>query len=141
MPRVQLEKIQKNCQPNNEVDSNLFNNSEVQSLNEKISNILSTKQKRSRLMQPGIKILLEEYEIPNLFTSEEFRDIRTGGGSLTSREESSVNERIIELLVEKIILEKENRLQTELQMRKLKSQNLKQIEVLERMLKSSKKGQ
>jgi hypothetical protein len=92
-------------------------------------------------MQPGIKILLEEYEIPNLFTSEEFRDIRTGGGSLTSREESSVNERIIELLVEKIILEKENRLQTELQMRKLKSQNLKQIEVLERMLKSSKKGQ
>ena len=128
-----------NYESSNTQNLELYNSSDVKSLNDKISSILNTKQQKSRLMQPGIKILLEEYEIPNLFKAEDFSGVRVRGGSLTAEEESSVNEKIIELLVEKIILEKENRLQTELQMNKLKSQNKKQIAVLEKMLKSSKK--
>lgn len=115
-----------------------FDSRDVKSMNDKINNILNSKTKQSRLMQPGIKILLEEYEIPNLFAAEEFRCIETGVGSLTSKEESEVNERIIELLCGKIKSERENRVQTEKQMKKLQRQNEKQIEVLEKMLKGSK---
>lgn len=118
----------------NQDDCINYDSKDILFINEKIKDILSTKSKQSRLMQPGIKILLEEYEIPNLFSSEDFRCIETGAGSLTSKEESSVNERIIELLSHKIRVERDNRIQAETQMRKLEKQNERQIEVLQKML-------
>lgn len=56
---------------------------------------------------------------------------------LTMRDESRLNEKIIEILADKIISEKENRVQTEIQIEKLTTQNKKQIQVLEKMLQKS----
>lgn len=66
------------------------------------------------LFPPGILHLLSFYQISALFTPQDFSHIKIEGGTLDSTEESLVNEVIIEKLSEKIIKEKENRLEAKL---------------------------
>ena len=86
--------------------------------------------KESKMIHPSIKELLEEYQIFEFFKPSDFKDIKPKNFELEPEEESMINERIISLLSEKIISEKENRIQTELQIEKLGAQNKKHIGVL-----------
>lgn len=120
-----------------------FDSREVSKLNVKTEELLREDTKRSKSsaslhLLPAINELLSSYKLTNSLKLKEFEDFQLKDpDSFTLEEESRVNERIIELLTDKIIVEKENRLQTEIQIDKLTNQNKRQIEALEKMLKRS----
>lgn len=103
-------------------------------------------------VHPKIQKILDQHELLEAFNQNDFRDIEIYDEEpeLDIDEEISIHEKvriffitffqIIELLADKIIYEKENRLQTEIQMNKIRNQNQKQIEALETMLKGFNKG-
>jgi len=118
-----------------------YNTNDVNQLNQKMDILLSSKVKSRQHIKVGLKNLLEEYNIIDLFSQSDFQDIEgVEASELEIQAEREINERIIELLSEKIVKEKENRLQTELQMNRLKTQNAKQIVVLEKMLTGMKRN-
>jgi hypothetical protein len=120
-----------------------FDSREVTKLNVRTDELLRDEAKRSKSstslqLQPAISELLGTYKLANSLKAKDFEDFQLKSpDSLTLDEESRINERIIELLTDKIIVEKENRLQTEIQIDKLTNQNKRQIEALEKMLKRS----
>lgn len=82
--------------------------------------------------------LINKYKLGNTLKAKDFEGFEVGEDEeLSLMEESTINEKIIELLTEKIISEKENRLQTEIQIDKLSNQNKKQINALQQMLKNN----
>jgi len=120
-----------------------FDSREVSKLNVKTEELLREDTKRSKSsaslqLLPAISELLNNYKLSNSLKLKDFEDFHLSDpDSMTFEEESRINERIIELLTDKIIVEKENRLQTEIQIDKLTNQNKRQIEALEKMLKRS----
>lgn len=103
--------------------------------------IMTTKRNKSPstlILPPAITELLNKYKISNVIKGRDLEEfLIRDPESLTPLEECSINEKIIELLADKIITEKENRLQTEIQIEKLTNQNMKQISALERMIKKT----
>ena len=120
-----------------------YDSREVSKINMKMEELLKEdiKQKKPEEVQlpASINDLLNTYKLASVLKSKDFEDF-TGvhQDRLTPQEESRLNERIIELLSDRIISEKENRLHTEIQIEKLTNQNKKQIQALEKMLKKSK---
>lgn len=113
------------------VNDSVYDDKDINKINEKMEILLiKEKRKPTRLMPPGIKVLLEEYGLLDLFKVSDFKGIRIRDGTLNLEQESLVNERIINLMTEKIVAEKENRVQTEIQIEKFAIQNQKQISVL-----------
>ena len=47
--------------------------------------------------------MLEDYNITDLFAYDDFQEMAINGGQLAPEEESEINEKIIELLAEKIV--------------------------------------
>lgn len=98
----------------------------------------STNTKPTVRSQDLITELLHNLKLSSVVSVKDLDSIPMEGKSvLTMRDESRLNEKIIEILADKIISEKENRVQTEIQIDKLTTQNQKQIDVLEKMLKKS----
>ena len=118
-----------------------FDSREVSKINMKMEELLKEEKKAKSLAQTlpaAIADLLASYKLTNCIKPKELDDFSPKDPEqLSQSEECKLNERIIELLAEKIVNEKENRLQTELQIEKLTSQNKRQIEALEKMLKKS----
>lgn len=98
----------------------------------------ATNSKPTVRSQDLITELLHSLKLSSVVSVKDLDGIPLEGKSvLTMRDESRLNEKIIEILADKIISEKENRVQTEIQIDKLTTQNQKQIDVLEKMLKKS----
>ena len=98
----------------------------------------ATNSKPTVRSQDLITELLHNLKLSSVVSVKDLDSIPLEGKSvLTMRDQSRLNEKIIEILADKIISEKENRVQTEIQIDKLTTQNQKQIDVLEKMLKKS----
>jgi hypothetical protein len=127
----------------------IYGLSDLNTLNKKMDSLLrsdnkksaSSKRKRGkkRRVQPKVSMVLNYHNLDDVFEIEDFEDIDYLGDlgkGVDVEDKITINERIIELLANKIIQEKENRLQTEIQMNKIRNQNQKQIKALETMLKT-----
>ena len=123
---------------NKKMDS-LLKNNHAQS-----KGTLSNRKDRYKEFNAKVFTVLDEYDLQDLFKNGDFEELNFLDESkdrLVVEDRICINERIIELLANKIIQEKENRLQTEIQMNKIRRQNQKQIKALETMLKSVSKAQ